>query len=91
VGWPGKTAGGFGFALIFLWLLSLYQDKESNNVFKKTNIETIRTLKVKRIYILISLCNFSLPCIHTKINHYAILIIRVATGNRQLFVIQQSG
>jgi len=26
----GKTGGAFGFALIFLWLLSLFQDKESN-------------------------------------------------------------
>jgi len=34
--WPGKTAGGFGFALIpiaigILWLLSFFQEKESNN------------------------------------------------------------
>jgi hypothetical protein len=27
----GKTRGAIGFALIFLWLLSLYQDKESND------------------------------------------------------------
>jgi hypothetical protein len=30
--WLGKTRGAFGFALIFLWLLSLYQDKESNDI-----------------------------------------------------------
>ncbi len=29
-GWPGKTAGGIGFALNFLWLLSFFQEKESN-------------------------------------------------------------
>jgi hypothetical protein len=29
--WLGKTRGAIGFALIFLWLLSLYQDKESND------------------------------------------------------------
>ena len=29
--WPGKTAGGIGFALNFLWLLSFFQEKESNN------------------------------------------------------------
>jgi len=27
----GKTAGGVGFALNFLWLLSFCQEKESNN------------------------------------------------------------
>ena len=26
----GKTGGAFGFALNFLWLLSLFQDKESD-------------------------------------------------------------
>jgi hypothetical protein len=34
VRWHGKTAGGFGFALNFLWLLSLFQDKESDNIIK---------------------------------------------------------
>ena len=34
--WPGKTGGAFGFALIpiaigILWLLSFFQEKESNN------------------------------------------------------------
>jgi hypothetical protein len=29
--WQGKTAGGVGFALNFLWLLSFFQEKESNN------------------------------------------------------------
>jgi hypothetical protein len=29
--WLGKTRGAFGFALIFLWFLSLYQDKERND------------------------------------------------------------
>lgn len=28
--WSGKTCGAIGFALIFLWLLALYQDKECN-------------------------------------------------------------
>jgi len=27
--------GAFGFALNFLWLLSFFQEKESNNVTKK--------------------------------------------------------
>jgi hypothetical protein len=31
VRWQGKTRGAIGFALNFLWLLSLFQDKESNN------------------------------------------------------------
>ncbi len=31
-GWHGKTAGGFGFALNFLWLLSFFQEKESNKL-----------------------------------------------------------
>jgi hypothetical protein len=26
---PGKSGGAIGFALNFLWLLSLFQDKES--------------------------------------------------------------
>jgi hypothetical protein len=26
----GKSSGAFGFALNFLWLLSLFQDKESD-------------------------------------------------------------
>jgi hypothetical protein len=29
--WPGKTGGAIGFALNFLWLLSFFQEKESNN------------------------------------------------------------
>ncbi len=29
--WLGKTAGGIGFALNFLRLLSFFQEKESNN------------------------------------------------------------
>jgi hypothetical protein len=30
VRWPGKSSGAIGFALNFLWLLSLFQDKESD-------------------------------------------------------------
>jgi hypothetical protein len=41
--WPGKTAGGIGFALIpiaigILWLLSFFQEKESNNVAIRTTL-----------------------------------------------------
>jgi len=28
---PGKSGGAIGFALNFLWLLSLFQDKESKS------------------------------------------------------------
>jgi hypothetical protein len=28
--WLGKTGGAVGFALNFLWLLSFFQEKESN-------------------------------------------------------------
>ncbi len=31
----GKTPGGIGFALNFLWLLSFFQEKESNKDKKK--------------------------------------------------------
>ena len=31
VRWPAKQPEAFGFALNFLWLLSLFQDKESDN------------------------------------------------------------
>jgi hypothetical protein len=37
VRWPAKRAEPFVFALNFLWLLSLFQDKESD---KQTIVET---------------------------------------------------
>ena len=41
--WQGKTGGAFGFALNFLWLLSLFQDKESNKqaIGRKKNLQQI--------------------------------------------------
>ena len=39
--WPGKTGGAIGFALNFLWLLSFFQEKESNNATIRTD-ETIK-------------------------------------------------
>ena len=36
---PGKSGGAIGFALNFLWLLSLFQDKESDNDPKFVSVE----------------------------------------------------
>lgn len=47
-GWQGKTAGGFGFALNFLWLLSLFQDKESDNANQLAIMSFIRNLHNKK-------------------------------------------
>ncbi len=40
-GWPGKTPGGIGFALNFLWLLSFFQEKESDKHEKVTTFQPI--------------------------------------------------
>ena len=52
--WPGKTGGAFGFALIpiaigILWLLSFFQEKESNNASMQSNTlyKTFKKVVVK--------------------------------------------
>jgi hypothetical protein len=50
--WLGKTRGAIGFALIFLWFLSLYQDKESNDnpvSFEITNGSIVKMIKYSTI------------------------------------------
>jgi len=49
----GKSGGAIGFALNFLWLLSLFQDKESNITFlsrEKVGCEIYHDFRLATFY-----------------------------------------
>jgi len=50
VGGPDKSSGAIAFVLNFLWLLSLFQDKESNKGFEQLDLPDFFACCMKLCY-----------------------------------------